>query len=1658
MGFARPAAARGPLPWDARAGVCARSLFRFRARAWAPVLGVLLAALSAFAATSPGTPIDNTAEGSYDPGAGGTTIGARSNTVTTIVAALTTFDPVRLAVSPAGAQAPGTMLTYTITAVNRSGIDLPDATFRLPLESDLLDPQAVPPGPVAPATTLAWDPASRTAVWTVGGPIRAGATITLSLRARIRPDATTDDTIVETADVVTTLSAAPVTSNTVVTPIVAPLLRLVKTADRRAAAPGDGVGYALEVAHVGTATPLHGIAAVDTLPPPLRYVPGTTRLDGLAAPDPSIAADGRTLRFALPDMAPGETHAIAFGARVGPDAREGDAVNHAYAEATTDGGNALVTPTSSAAVQIVPGPFRQEATLAGRVFVDDDRNGIPDPAEPGVPFALVVLEDGRAVAADVSGRWHMEGVRPGLHVARIDPDSLPPSLVPVSGGGDWAGATASRFVETRATGLAIADMPVGPPHVPRCTVASGHGSLVLPKAVLDDASPAGAARAGAVLEAAAAYVVDLGETSPGAVTLTCDDALPAERAQDVLRHLVAVRSAGPPDASSHGLRRLEPTPSDPSVNRGPTLSGVDGAASAVTGAASRSDAPSVPAGGAGTTPQGGMPAAPADALEDLVRHAASVAAIAYPADGSRAAREFTNVEVVYPLGSRVDLTLNGEPVPMALVGATSTLPARQLSASRFVGVRLRQGPNTLELRATPPGADPSSVVPVKVSIYLPGPTVQLAVATGEGRCVGDGVTPCAVRIEGLDEGGMRSGDEPLVTVVVEGAHAIDADADPRTEGLQVRLSQGLAIVRLTPPPTPGRIRVFAQHETATAEAFVDVVPRGGSWRVAGLAEGRLAGDAGVEGDGGLPPGVVDNISDSGGRVALFAQGPVLDDSHLTVAIDTDRRRDPYRLFDRFRPDLFFPVFGDSSRSLDEAARQGPFFVRFDGPAGFVAAGDFDTGFDHTELARYDRRLTGAWGRAGGSTVAVEAFAADTGQQAVRDTFSPDGTSGPYLLSKRPVVAYSESVIFEVRDRWRPEIVLRRIVKQPDLDYALDPDAGTILFRGPIAPFDADLNPIDVVVLYETRSGGADQIVAGARLTGHPTPQIDTGLTAIHEGHAGSDLDLLGLDVVWRARPGTTVAAETAASRQDDTTAVAYRFEAISQASDTLRWEAHYHDLPAGFVNPSFLSPSETGGQRASALVTWQASGPWRLKADALWQDDQSNNLTRTAGSAGFERHTDRFTFGGTVRGVSFDNAGASSNSLLLEAGVRGRLAPRWTGELFRAQVIAGEVTPGYPNRTMAGVTWEIKDGQRLVLKHEIESGGSAPTHARSIVGLESRIGANTRALVNYTLEGGATGTALRASTGIETVVPLDARSSLTASAAIVDTNRGDDTADFIALAGGYEYRAGSSLVSTRYEVNFNHVDVRHLLTAGGAFRMSDPWTLFVREEIFLSDPDNGATAARAEGLIGAAFRPASGPFQVLFRVDHTEAGGTPVTAGGVTPGGVGSQPAASIATPPRDPGEPGLGTDYARYGPLATRNAFAFNVAAGVRIDPRNRIAATLIVKATGREIGTGIPGSVTCLEALHYTAWVHPRWTVGASLRRFVDRESALTSYGHGVELGFLAIKNLWLTGGYNFAGFKDSNFTSAERTEQGPFLSIRFKFDEHSLATIKDLRLDKP
>jgi hypothetical protein len=60
---------------------------------------------------------------------------------------------------------------------------------------------------------------------------------------------------------------------------------------------------------------------------------------------------------------------------------------------------------------------------------------------------------------------------------------------------------------------------------------------------------------------------------------------------------------------------------------------------------------------------------------------------------------------------------------------------------------------------------------------------------------------------------------------------------------------------------------------------------------------------------------------------------------------------------------------------------------------------------------------------------------------------------------------------------------------------------------------------------------------------------------------------------------------------------------------------------------------------------------------------------------------------------------------------------------------------------------------------------------------------------------------------------------------------------------------------------------------------------------------------------------------------------------------------------------------------------------------------------------------------------------------------------YSAGFDVGTTLAKIIWISVGYNVAGFRDDDFSQSRHTAQGPYLKIRIKADQD---TFRDLSLD--
>ncbi len=203
-------------------------------------------------------------------------------------------------------------------------------------------------------------------------------------------------------------------------------LRLTKTGDRAAAEPGDTVIYRLLIENVGQ-SPATNVSFTDRLPLGLRFVSESLKgsIDGAAVEfaTPSINASSRGTNVTANSTAtlqPGQSMVVNYAAEVTPDAIRGSGRNLAQAQA---GG--LLSNQSSHRLRIRSGILSDCGTLIGRVFVDKNFDGEQQPNEPGVPNAVIYMDDGNRIVTDANGLYSLANVISGYRSAALDLTSLP---------------------------------------------------------------------------------------------------------------------------------------------------------------------------------------------------------------------------------------------------------------------------------------------------------------------------------------------------------------------------------------------------------------------------------------------------------------------------------------------------------------------------------------------------------------------------------------------------------------------------------------------------------------------------------------------------------------------------------------------------------------------------------------------------------------------------------------------------------------------------------------------------------------------------------------------------------------------------------------------------------------------------------------------------------------------------------------------------------------------------------------------------------------------------------------------------------------------------------------------------------------------------------
>ncbi|MBL8657683.1 MAG: hypothetical protein JNJ92_10055 [Altererythrobacter sp.] len=1026
-------------------------------------------------------------------------------------------------------------------------------------------------------------------------------------------------------------------------------------------------------------------------------------------------------------------------------------------------------------------------------------------------------------------------------------------------------------------------------------------------------------------------------------------------------------------------------------------------------------------------------------------------------------------------GQKIALRINGQPVdPLAFEG-TKLGAGGAFAVSVWRGIPLSGTRNVLA--ATVTNADGSTAVELVRAVQFVSAPWRAEIVPGKSTLVADGKTRPVAAVRFTDRQGrpVRSGVTGAFAVAepYQSAAMLDqiqlGQLTGRATGLggggaswTIEGDDGIAMIELAPTMVSGPLRLdfnFAD-ETLTRRQQLQgwVVPGDLPFTLVGLAEGAVGAKSLA--DAMERSGRFDSDLGDKARVAFYAKGRVPGGMLLTLAYDSAKQKAGQRLLGTIDPSAYYTIYADGSTRRFDAASTEKLYVRLEASAFYALYGDFVTGFDQTQLGRYQRTMTGAKAEARVGAVHAQGFAAKVAGRYRRDEIQGAGITGPYALRDRNILANSERVAIEVRDRLRSEVIVSRRELSRYIDYDLDVLSGSIRFKEPVLSRDFDLNPQFIVVDYEAANGfGEGQWNAGLRgdVTLGERNEVRIGATAISDRGAGARTELAALDLRARMGAATEIRAEAAVSRREGVETAAWLLEAEHRSGrvDLLAYARQAgRDFGTGQQNTVELGRRKFGVDGRYALSD-NASLVARSWYDKSLSDAGSRIAVQgdfvyrgLAGDAriGVAHITDRLANGSSATSTVLE--GQATRRLLgnrLELGVGTSLSLGSTGSI------------DLPTRHRLRARYALTDAVRLVGNYEISSGQAIDARDFNL-GFELSPWAGARIVSTIGRQDIAeAGSRSYAAFGLAQSLPLTPQLTLDAT---IDGNRklggGDPAAlinplqpaasggylsqgggrfeDFTALTLGLGWRVHSWSATLRGEWRDGEFANRKGLTAGLIRQLGDGVTVGGGASWTRANGAASASTEVVQATIAAAYRPADSDFASLARLEYRgdrvsdavmgEAGPLGRTVLTVDGNAQSQRLVASISTNWRPEGE--------EDGRAVRRTEIGVFLGARYNLDrlENQDVTSTALLAGVDARIGLG------------------ERIEVGGSGTVRANMTDGTTAFAFGPQIGLSPAKNTLLTLGYNVKGFRDADFSAARHTDAGVYAAVKVKLDSETFS----------
>lgn len=1003
-----------------------------------------------------------------------------------------------------------------------------------------------------------------------------------------------------------------------------------------------------------------------------------------------------------------------------------------------------------------------------------------------------------------------------------------------------------------------------------------------------------------------------------------------------------------------------------------------------------------------------------------------------PADDYRPSIPALQISIQHAPNQTIALFANGLEVdPVQFIGKETTADAA-LTVSRWAGVPLLEGSN--QLVADIIGEDGLVAERLTRVVHYAGIPVRAEFDDEASLLLADGRTRPVLAVRMFDRFGQPARHSSVGSFTVDSPYRSWWAVQDERQNKLVQISKreplftvgdnGIAFLELEPTTTSGeviiRMNLEAQREQ---EIRAWLKPQAREWILVGFGEGTVGYNTLSRNAG--PAELEDGYFDDG-RLAFFAKGSIKGEYLLTLAYDSARDRQQARngFATEIDPNAYYTLYGDNTEQRFEAASQRKLYVKLERGQFNALFGDYSTGLSTAELARYERRMNGIRSEFAGENFSYKLFASESDQAFVRDEIRGDGTSGLYRLSQGPIVALSESIRIETRDRFdQAEVVATRSLSR-FLDYNLDPIDGTIFFKQPIPSRDEALNPLYIIAEYEIRGGGGDELTAGGRVALHSSDRrLEVGVTAISEDQQLRGGELVGTDLRWQATDNTLVRAEIASSERDTTAgtedgnATLLVVEHRSEKFD-VRAELRETDQTFGL---GLQSAAESGIRKLELDGRYAMTSEVALHTELSRLDNLESGADRLTAQADLQYQTNVLSANlGYVFAEDTLADGEQRTSNVVDAGVSRRLfdsalSVRANGSLS----LDGDAeSADYPASYVFGVDYEILPEVNLYLEYENAEGRDLDAE---LTRLGVRASPWSRANFTSSVSNEMTEFGPRLYSNLGFVQGFQLSESWVFDIGIDQTNTlrdpglgvfdddrdlasGSLNDDFSAGYLGALYQSDDWSINSRVEHRHADREQRTSFLSGWYREPALGHGLSAGLTVFSSERDDGAEAMAAELRFGWARRPAESPWTLFHQVDLGIEERTTTDA------------------------------DDSSW-----RIVSNFNL--NRRISATSQLSLQYAAKFVRSDFDSLTVDGYSDLFGIDYRRGFADRWEISAQASVYQSHRAGTADYGTGLALGYALSDDMWISVGYNLSGFRDDDFAAARYTAAGPFFRISLR-----------------